>query len=658
MKLVTLLFCLAFNFILLSNDKLEHIKYDWESSPTLSKIDLKDTNISAVYLKNVNSKEFMSEGNNFNEYVLIHKKIKLLTERGIEIFNKVYIPSGDKSNILIQKARVINSKGEVIILKESDIREGTSSDGNSTYLYFAFEGIDINSEIEYIFLYRKNPVYKGVLQNIQSDYPQENVLFEVIAPNHLQFDFVSYNGLDNVIKDTAFYHKAENKSRWFLQLDKVDRLAQQASSAHEAYLQYVGYKLSRNFANGASDMFSYGELSNIIYSNIYQNISKKDDKFIKTLDKKFDLKKLSKEEIVRKVENEIKNHLTIIDGGIPENLDLEFLWEKKVANERTVLVLMANIFKLHDIDIEIILTSNRFDFKFDKVNENWGFAANYALYFPELKKYTSLGKFPRLGMIDYFLMNNYGLFIKTVEVNGQEFGSGKIKFIPANDYLSSSDTLRVGVKIEDSFDEINYDVYHSVMGYKASSYQPIIQLIEDQKDKEEFTNSLIDFLDDDGVVIDLSYENFDADSYGLRPLTSRAKLKSSKFFEKASANYIFKIGELIGPQMQMYDNYERTLPIEDYFNRHYYREITFEIPQGYSVKNLTKLDLIETYENEKGEVIMAFHSRHSVSGNVVTVLIDEYYTQVEFPLDIYDDYRRVINAAADFNKISLILEKQ
>jgi hypothetical protein len=44
--------------------------------------------------------------------------------------------------------------------------------------------------------------------------------------------------------------------------------------------------------------------------------------------------------------------------------------------------------------------------------------------------------------------------------------------------------------------------------------------------------------------------------------------------------------------------------------------------------------------------------------NVMVVTIREYYKEIVAPVARYEDFRKVINAAADFNKVILVLEKK
>ena len=54
---------------------------------------------------------------------------------------------------------------------------------------------------------------------------------------------------------------------------------------------------------------------------------------------------------------------------------------------------------------------------------------------------------------------------------------------------------------------------------------------------------------------------------------------------------------------------------------------------------------------------MEFTSKYKVSNNQLIVDVNEFYNQISIPLESFESFRAVINAAADFNKITLILKK-
>jgi hypothetical protein len=60
---------------------------------------------------------------------------------------------------------------------------------------------------------------------------------------------------------------------------------------------------------------------------------------------------------------------------------------------------------------------------------------------------------------------------------------------------------------------------------------------------------------------------------------------------------------------------------------------------------------------ENGQVTMGFSSEYKLEGNRLKVHVMEQYRRVTYPLSEYEDFKKVINASADFNKIVLVLEK-
>jgi hypothetical protein len=115
------------------------------------------------------------------------------------------------------------------------------------------------------------------------------------------------------------------------------------------------------------------------------------------------------------------------------------------------------------------------------------------------------------------------------------------------------------------------------------------------------------------------------------------------------------MGRLIGRQIEMYEEKERNLPIAERHHRTYDRLIEIEIPEGYQITNLEDINIENTiFEDE--EAIMHFKSYYSLEGNTLKVIADEFYQKNYVPVEEYENYRKVINSAADFNEITLILE--
>ena len=119
---------------------------------------------------------------------------------------------------------------------------------------------------------------------------------------------------------------------------------------------------------------------------------------------------------------------------------------------------------------------------------------------------------------------------------------------------------------------------------------------------------------------------------------------------------MLQLGEVIGPQTQLYQEKERLFDVENEFNRLYDRNIKIKIPPGYRIKNLEDINMYVAHEKD-GETVFLFRSEYRLEGEVVNVQIDEYYKIIDCELEYFEEFRKVINAAADFNKITLVLEK-
>jgi hypothetical protein len=141
-----------------------------------------------------------------------------------------------------------------------------------------------------------------------------------------------------------------------------------------------------------------------------------------------------------------------------------------------------------------------------------------------------------------------------------------------------------------------------------------------------------------------------------KPFSISADIKSYDMIEHAGNKVLLKIGEIIGPQAEMYQEKPRQLPIELPYPHSLNRKITLQIPDGYKVKNLKDLNLSVLHKDAEDET-MSFISSYKEDGNLVTINVEENYRKLQYPLSQFEDFKKVINASADFNKVVLILEK-
>ena len=118
------------------------------------------------------------------------------------------------------------------------------------------------------------------------------------------------------------------------------------------------------------------------------------------------------------------------------------------------------------------------------------------------------------------------------------------------------------------------------------------------------------------------------------------------------------IGELLGGDDDMYGKDERILPIDIEYPHTSTRTVTVNIPEGYKLENLEKLRIrSEHNDRDNGNVTASFSSDYQLRGHILVITIKESYTQLHYPVIEYDRFKQVINAAADFNKVVLVMVK-
>ena len=489
MKIILLFLTLSLTYSLFAQVQPIHENYDWSKTPdSLPKIDFKDKSI--VQLKSKFLSEFLYlENGNLAEYNIQHNSYWLNSDEEIENYNKIYLPYNHSSKILKSKARVINKKGEIIELDESKIMTAKNEETGQEYKYFAFEGIEKESIIEYFWIIEKTPDYSGNRITLQNKNEKHNIEFDLYAPNNLLFAFKSYNGLDSIVYDTII----EEKQHWSLKINQLDKIEEEDYSAYHANKKFLIYKLNYNSVNKTSNITSYANSSKNIFSYLNKKTTKKNKKAIAKILEELDISVARDYSAkIRIIEDYIKNNIYIVNSYTPALEDLTTVVNKSIANQYGLLRLFIEMFNQQEIKHEIVITSNRFDLKFDKDFEANNFLNNYLFYFPKIDAFLSPEDLSsRLGYPEPEYSECYGLFIKKVQIGDFTSGVGKIKYIKGVEYTKNFDNILVDVTFDKEDLTTTYlDIDRSSGGYYISWLQTHMNLL---KDKDEVIDKQIKF---------------------------------------------------------------------------------------------------------------------------------------------------------------------
>ncbi|OJX37550.1 MAG: hypothetical protein BGO87_00890 [Flavobacteriia bacterium 40-80] len=626
--------------------------YDWEKTPEKSELTEEEKKLDEVFLKRRDCIQLFLMNNNAVEYRLAHKIIQLNTDKGIERFNKYYLNSAGEIRMEYQKARVIKPNGDIIVQNSSDIKEAKDENGDVEYRYFAFEGIEKGSIIEILELGLYPARFTGSSVKLQGSSYYKNLDFEIITPSHLVYASYPVNGAPDFVVDTT---AKEDFRRVYIHMENVKPLKKDEWAAYDANLQKVYFKLDKNLATRKANFYTYGDVTHSIHKALFDPLTKKETAKLKKFIKSLDLQNAKdNEDKIRKVENEIKKGYLIAEQRVENGTNLDFILSNKIMTTQGFFKLFINVLKELNQPYELVLTCDRYEDKFLTKYEAYNFLNDYLIYLPDFNKYISEELMNRYGFPPEEFTYQKGLFIREIRIQDIPTGVGEVKDIAIVPAEFSVDKMNVKCSLTENKEEVAIDMERIATGYKALPYQVVMDyLIEDQK--KEIREQFLKYIDDAAIVEEMNFENDNTASFGVEPFIGKGHFKSKKMLEKAGDKLLLKAGLLIGPQSELYDRDERVLPVETPHARVYERTIEITIPENYEMKNTSELDISVLPFGQDGSI--GFVSSYVLEGAVLKVTVKEWYDSVYFEAKDYKSYESVINAAANFNKITLILQK-
>lgn len=627
------------------------LSYDWVETPQLHELDSSYADAGTVMVLDKHEVAFYYDiKDDLQAQTTTHRIIKVQTDAAIEANNKVYLPYADEASVIRQQVRVINSKGKVFTLDASDIREATDAETERKYRYFALKGMDIGSEVEYLFVLQSIPNVTGIDYMMQSYTPKVKATFDLIAPENLVFRVKTYNGLPEASMDTV-----DGKLRWHVEAEHVKAMIEEPFSNPEDNRMRLVYKLSRNAYGSGEEVVRYGPVAEDVYSYMAAAPSKSELKDLQKLVKEIPFEKDDDDAMrIWRTEQFLKKNIAVLEASSDELEELGFIMNNKVANERGFTRLLVQAYTLLDIETRVVITCSRFDRRMDPSFESYNFLDTYLLYFPAVAQYLQpAGILFRTPMVSYAYTDNYGLFLDPITLGDFTTAMARLDYIePASHELTRDDTF-IEVDFSEDIANPKIQLRHEQIGYNA-----VVQVLfdyYDETDKEELRKQYLNFVAKAPENLKVDSKNEGSEFNGQAPYIVDATFNSKEFVDKTANKFLFKIGEMIGAQSEMYFERNRVLPVENDFNRSYLRVIEFDIPEGYICKNHEELEM-DMFMEEDDRRTCTFTSTVQQEGNHVKVEIVEYYSNIREPLGNYAAFAEVINAAADFNKKVLLFE--
>lgn len=654
MKIKNRILVLFFVFptLLYAND-YDHEPFHWDAKPVIHKLDSIYDKESAVIIEEFYREEYIyNDHGGIDNYKTIHKIVRVNDDKAIERFNKVYISMGDVVSVVDIKARSISKEGAIIEVDKNNIKVMEKNENNGTYKIFAIDGLEKGSEVEYYYTLKKDPVYFD-REYMQNDIPIMHSRIEIISPETVLFKAKSYNNYP-ALTDTLI----KNKHFLFAELSGIKDLHEEEYSSYTSNLMRVESKLDKNTEKENKELLTWQDAAQSIYKRVYLSYQSPNKKIDNIIHKELHFDKANEMTKIKMIENYIKTNFVLKEESGEGLNNLDNIVKNKYASFSGMVKLFAAFFTQSNIKHELVLTTDRKGLPFDKDFESWNYLENYLFYFPAEDKFISPNDFTyRYPLIPFLLTENDGLFIKMVSLGNYNVGYGEVKHIPALDADVNFNNHDITIKFNDDLSDAIMHVKRSLGGLEGMQIQPYYNLVTDDKRKETI-ESLLKESEKDAKLSNAKIINTDQNiSPFYQPVIIEGDLQGTGFLDKAGNNYLFKLGMLIGPQSQLYEEKKRQNPIMNEYNRRYDRDIVFNIPNGYKIKNLNDINM-DVYHESDGKRDYSFTSKYKIDGDKVIVRVEEFYKSIYSPLKDFEAFRKVINASADFNKITLVFEKE
>lgn len=572
-------------------------------------------------------------------------------DKSIEDNNKIYVSTYDQQNLLYIYTRVINN-GKVVF--EADGKNFIDIElEQKKYKQIALKELVKGSMVETVIGYKLESYLYGD-EFFQLSYPIKYAEYLLITPEVLKFSNKVYNGNEKIV-DTVYNERRLSYVK-FNNIKAVDSEEKYAlSSANLLRVEYV-------YAQHMVSNYKYQkwpEMGRIFFDRMNFNYDKNKGDLDKIL-KKINLKQFQTEgEKIFAIENFVKLNISS-ESNAPEVATFAEVVKMKYTYPFKINQLLFQLYRKAEINCEIVLTCDKGYKRFDKEFDSWAYLKNVLFYFPSIGQFMDPdAPLFRVGRINTDYLGQDGLFIKTITLGDVTSASASIRNIPGNNPELSNDFENYTVSISADFTATALHYNRKMFGYADLGLSGIYYVIDEDK-RKEMMEGFVKGMATESKVSNLSVTNFDITNYKtlIEPFTISADLTSNHYIEFAGEGKILlKVGELIGQQMEMYQTTERTNPVDISYTHSYNRNIIVNIPAGYQVKGLDKLNINHTYTNSSNKPSFGFTSSYKIENNQLIITIKEYYYDLTYSVSQFDQFKEVINDAADFNKVSILIEK-
>lgn len=646
-NLIAILFLVASHVVFAQDFSVDYNNYKFDDSaltaPLMDSVGFHSSKHWARTYKIFAADEKLGEG----MFEIQHELVQVNDEAGVESYNKISVPVYNNQYPIEVLARVIRDGKVVSTADKSNIKTVKEEDVEDHRI--ALESVLPGSFIETIIIVQQPIEFSGT-EYLQHFVPIKELLVCLVTPDFIELKTKIYNSE----AETKVKTNEERLFNYYLKRD-VEAAQREEYCFLEAHVPRLEFVLKSTSSGGTGS--KWGDVGSRIYHAMmddYEPAKSKLKKALKTIGVD---SKMSEVEKVKLIENYIKSNILIAEGlpvaNVTDPMDM------KMGSGFAINRLTCCLMKAAGVNFQLYGMSSRETKSIDSSFPSNNYVTYIILYFPNLDEFIDpMETNYRYPMISTEYLGQNAIIIMEEELGGVLTPitmTGKTK---ANKEDDSKIVEQYKISLNPDKGTYTMDLHKEYFGYGDHGLRMAYFYIPEDKRTDLYENTIKSMLKESKVEsVTIANEDLSDLTQYEKPLTVDAKLTGTDMLEFAGDKIILNLGHAIGQQSELYNAKPRMYPIDIDFLHYYTRSLEIEIPEGYAAEGLDKLVKNFDFKNEKGERLFSFISNYEIKGNKIIISITESYDKLGYGVEHYENFAKVVNGAADFNKAAIVFVK-
>ena len=608
-----------------------------------------DLKISDHDLQGIFSNHYVEYFNSkFSDEVYIYEthhmktKINKITD---DSNNEIFISKINVSEIVDVKSKIINDDTTKTYGFEEMKKMINKSTSSENYNYYKIPGIKEQDIVEVIYTVKRDFNFNGN-KIIEESYPILSSKF-ILIENNFKSNIKIYNSFNSFVEDTLI----DGKKSKLINFKNLDATSNEQYSTPIANKIKVSYQCYENREDVSQTEYWNNLVQNLRELFFPGSINPKAADLFNEIKYNHLAIPYNEISIANTIDEYVKNNFIISDNDDPNLNEISYIFDNKISNDFSIIQVYTNLLKAAKVDYEVAISCNRYFLKFDPELFDPNQLREFVIYLPNSEKYISPNRIEyRVSEAPDDLLGNYGVFIdKNLDYYFSE--------ITQSDKNFSEIKKKIEISIPKNLKKLKIKENRSFSGYWAIMNRNYVSLSENEE-----TDFLIDYFTISGLnnkkVTNYNIKNFDIsnNSYNT-PLKINSSITTTELVEEINGLVYLKVGKVIGLQSNLFDDNKRINEIEINFPNSYEYEIDIEIPKGYRVSDYSELNKSKEFISVDGSISAKFNSKATLNNNKINIVVEEFYKNLRYDKGRYQEFREVINAAAEFYESSVTLEE-